>query len=128
VSLLVALTAFSAAAERAFSPIKEFNKRVLFAIPVVGGWSRRFIESMDGDLKEGELLYKRVRRMRIFAITEITIQFLTLNVLGLFVARIFVHVWDADKADWTWMTTFYWSVQTTTTIGRLDCLCCGVRS
>ena len=117
-SVLVAMTAFSAAAERAVSPIAEFNKRVLGSIPALSSFSKHFMSTITGDLKEDELLYKRVGRMRLFALTEVTLQFVSLNLFGVFVARIFVLAWHADKAAWTWMTTFYWAVQTTTTIGK----------
>jgi hypothetical protein len=45
---------------------------------------------------------------------------MALNFFGLLVARAFVNRSEGEGEDWNWMTTFYWAVQTTTTIGKSE--------
>jgi hypothetical protein len=63
-------------------------------------------------------LYKRVRRLAYSRIFELTFWFVCLNLFGIFVARAFVNASDVEVEQWDWMTTFYWAIQTTTTIGK----------
>ena len=65
-------------------------------------------------------LYKRVRMVAYLRMLELTIWFVLLNLLGMFVARGFIRNSDIDGEQWDWMTTFYWAIQTTTTIGYGD--------
>jgi hypothetical protein len=102
VALLVAVTAFSAAAENAFSALGNVNEKIC--------------SYFLGDHLEGKLLHQQMRRIKIVKITEIGFQFVLLNVIGFLLARFFVGDYVAEP-EWTWMTTFYWAVQTTTTIG-----------
>jgi len=71
-------------------------------------------------LEKNAFLYQRVRRVTFIKLGIIFFEFFLLNLVGIFVARIFVLGSDNDDEQWTWMTTFYWSVQTTTTIGYGD--------
>jgi hypothetical protein len=103
IALIVAVTAFSAAADTAFSRFSGTNEKILsFA---------------TGNLLEGKLLHEQMRRIKILKLFDILIQFTLLNVIGMFIARFFVRNYVSDT-DWTWMTTFYWAVQTTTTVGK----------
>jgi len=100
VALLVAVTAFSAAADNAFSKF--------------GDWNEKIVSFLTGNLLEGNLLHEKMRKLKVVKLTDIFFQFLLLNVIGMFLARFFVR----SDPEWTWMTTFYWAVQTTTTVGR----------
>jgi hypothetical protein len=106
VALLVAVTAFSAAAENAFSVFGDFNERI--------------ISFFIGDILEGKLLHQQMRKIKIVKLTDILFQFTILNLIGMFLARFFVRYYDTSETDWSWMTTFYWAVQTTTTVGYGD--------
>jgi hypothetical protein len=68
------------------------------------------------DIKPGELLADKVRRVRVAKLGAICLQFFVLNLLGMFVARFFVHNAVDEAERWSWMETFYWSIQTTTTM------------
>jgi hypothetical protein len=104
ISVVVLVTAFSAAVEAsATSPIDVIQDKIMNAV--------------GGQLRKGELLYKRIRRVYALKLSIILAQFFALNLLGIFVARAFVNASDVEEEKWSWMTTFYWSVQTTTTIG-----------
>lgn len=107
-SVIVAAVAFSAAAGAAVSPLENFIHRLCVYI--------------FGEEKPKEFLYKQIRRVKFMKLGEITIQFFLLNLLGVFAARIAVVLEDGSDPDkqWTWMTSFYWAVQTTTTIGYGD--------
>jgi len=108
-ALLVAILAFSAAAESAVSPIKGIVKRL---------WP---IYYPEGPLKEHEYLYQRIRKVKAIMLADIVLQFFFLNFLGVLVSQAFVEyiVVDADH-QWNWMDSIYWAVQTTTTIGYGD--------
>lgn len=105
VSMLVAIVAFTAAANHAFSPIADLN--------------RKFFDKFLGDINELEFLHQRVRRVKFLKYFEIACQFSCLNLVGVFASRFFFLNAPEDE-KWTWMTSFYWSVQTTTTIGYGD--------
>lgn len=109
VSLLVAIQAFSAAVDTAFNPLSLWSQKMWDAF-------------LPNDEKDATLL-KRLRKVKAVKITEIVAQFTVLNLIGLFAARCFVRWGVSDgepEQDSTWMTTLYWAVQTTTTIGYGD--------
>jgi len=59
--------------------------------------------------------------MWVFKIVELSLFFLLINLLGMVVAMLIMgNTDDGDAMDWSWMTGFYWAVQTTTTIGYGD--------
>ena len=103
VALLVAVTAFSAAAENAFSRLNGVQERI--------------ISFFTGDILEGKLLHQQMRKIKIVKLTEVLVQFFLLNLIGFLLTRFFVGGYVAEP-EWTWMTTFYWAVQTTTTVGK----------
>lgn len=105
ISLLVAVTAFSAAIDNAFSGFGDLNEKI--------------VHFFTGNLLEGKLLHEQMRRIKVAKLFDILVQFTLFNVLGLFLARFFVRNYDSET-EWTWMTTFYWAIQTTTTIGYGD--------
>jgi Ion channel len=106
VSVLVAALAFGAAAENTFSPFEGWYDRVVI---------RRLLGSQERD----EFLFQRTRRLIFATCSSITIQIGTFVLLGVLIQRGFAT--DVKESqDWTWMTSYYWVVQTVTTIGYGD--------
>lgn len=104
IALYVGITAFSAAAADAFSPFAKLNEKILhFFIP--------------NQMLEGKLLHQQIRRVEIVKISEFVLQVLLLNLIGMLLAYIFVRHASELETTWSWMESFYWAVQTTTTIG-----------
>jgi hypothetical protein len=62
------------------------------------------------------LLY-RSRVTLYIRLIELFSYFMIVNVFGMLVARAMFAL-GKDDVDWNWMVTFYWAVQTTTTIGK----------
>lgn len=109
IAMLVAIFAFSAAAENAISPIKNCIK---FIYP---------LNIPEGPLANGELLWHRLLKIRLFVVLDVSIQFVALNLVGILASRFFfIHTDSTTEEWWGWMDSWYWSVQTTTTIGYGD--------
>ena len=106
ISLIYAVTTFSALLDRVYSGFDSLalNSR-LFG---------RFIDTSDPNF-DTLPVWKQLRRIQYVRCAEIFLYFLLLNVFGMCIVMIFVK--DSDP-NWTWMTGFYWAVQTTTTIGK----------
>ena len=99
-SILVALLAFSAAAETAVSPLKSILKRV------------SPIHYPDGPLKDNEYLYQRIRKVRAVMLCDIAIQFVILNLIGIFASQLFIRYTEvAEDRMWDWADSAYWAVQ-----------------
>lgn len=109
VAMGVAFTVFSTAADAALNAVQlGEGTTILF---------RPFVDRIDVD-DVSLPLFKRVRRVVMFRVVELTIWFLLLNLLGVVVARYFIRQSDKEAEQWDWMTTLYWAIQTTTTIGE----------
>lgn len=103
-ALLVAILALSAAASASLTPVsRQFSKLVDLLTCRI-----RY--------KKGGLLHQRIARLSCLIIAEVILQFLVLNLLGVVVLRIFLA--HSNLKGQSWMLSFYWSVQTTTTIGK----------
>jgi len=105
-SVAIAFTVFASVATMSLGGIWQFNC---------------FISLTEKMLESKEIpLYKQVRRLILIRVTELVIYFLGLNAIGIFVARFFVNRSEIEGQQWNWMTTIYWAIQTTTTIGYGD--------
>jgi hypothetical protein len=102
-AMAIAFTVFTSAAKMALDGIFKFN--------VFSSLKTKIMDSED------TTLYKQVRRLIALRVVELTIYFLALNATGIFVTRIFVNYSDVEGQQWSWMTSIYWAIQTTTTIG-----------
>ena len=67
-----------------------------------------------------ELMYKKIRRLEILRIIQVFCNFFVVNLVGVFASRFFVQSATIEGETWDWMTSLYWAVQTTTTIGDGD--------
>lgn len=84
-----------------------------------------FLQRFDDDLlawavrseDHTELMYKKIRRLKLVRISQILVNFFALNLVGVFGSRFFINNATLEGEDWDWMTSLYWAVQTTTTIG-----------
>jgi len=113
VAVGVAYTVVSVAAEAALNAVQiGEGGTILFR------QASKYVKVDDPDMP----LHKRVRRIVALRVFELVIWFLLLNLVGVFVARYFVRNTDIENQQWDWMTTLYWAVQTTTTIGALSLL------
>lgn len=108
VSICVSILAFSAAAEDAFAPFEKIYEQYLQPDP--------------DRVAEGEIIYKRIERIRLIKLSEIVVHFFGLNLLGVLVSRFFQGGLSGleKELQWTWSQSIYWSVQSTTTIGYGD--------
>jgi hypothetical protein len=102
-SMAVLVTAISAVVSSTGNPLDRLHD-----------WAMDyFVRSVDKE----KFLYQLIHRTYVVKFSIIAVEFLALNLIGVLLARIFVRLSEEETQQWTWMTTFYWSVQTTTTIG-----------
>lgn len=107
ISVLVAALAFSVAAETATTPFWGRYEKVIFD---------RLLGTPDND----EFLYQRTRRLIATTCSTIFIQVGSFVVLGVLIQRWFASDETKESQNWSWMTSYYWVVQTVTTIGYGD--------
>jgi len=112
VANITLIVAFSAAADQiALDPFSKVNKRI----------KARLIGEI-GDVNDYEPVYKKIKRLKRLSYARIAASFVILNAIGVIASRIFLnaHGDETEIAEWTWMISIYWAVQTTTTIGYGD--------
>ena len=132
-SLLIAATVFATAAEAALAGFDASGYR----------WIGKIIESYDGN-NSTIPLHTQVRRIFWYRVIQLVILFVSFNLIGMVLFKISVrrefhsdlnvnggddlpytdneHI-TTDEHDWSWMKTFYWAIQTTTTVGTCFLLC-----
>lgn len=109
IAMAVAYTVFSTAADAALGAVQMDGSDQPTSILL-----RPFVrESNSSDMP----LYQQIRRMAFLRSLELILWFLILNLIGVFAARFFIRASDLEEEQWDWMTTLYWAIQTTTTIG-----------
>jgi len=106
VSMGIAYTVFSSAAEMTFNGVNE----------------NCLVQKLKILLTEDKhaSLHKQVRRLVLLRVAELVSYFLLLNFVGVMVAKAVVGLSDEPSQQWNWMTAIYWALQTTTTIGYGD--------
>ena len=77
-----------------------------------------------GKLDGNELPFHKIRRVRMVRMGQIMLMYLFLNSVGVFAARLFVNSAannnESWAEEWTWLTSIYWAIQTSSTIGYGD--------
>ena len=107
IAMVVAVVSFSAAADTASTPIQRTVDRLF--------------ERFDANRVDSEeFLYKKIRRIKFIRLTEIFVLVFAFILIGVIASQVAVAFEEDPEAQWTWMTSFYWAVQTTTTIGYGD--------
>eukprot|EP00526_Cylindrotheca_closterium_P013391 CAMPEP_0113651462 /NCGR_PEP_ID=MMETSP0017_2-20120614/27424_1 /TAXON_ID=2856 /ORGANISM="Cylindrotheca closterium" /LENGTH=522 /DNA_ID=CAMNT_0000564121 /DNA_START=67 /DNA_END=1635 /DNA_ORIENTATION=- /assembly_acc=CAM_ASM_000147 len=109
-AMVVAVTVFSSLSSRAMDIAQNTIAPKLE--PFLDKWTT---------MKKSEALAAQLKRVWVFKVVELSLEFLLINLFGMCCAMIVMATTeDGDKIDWSWMTAFYWAVQTTTTIGYGD--------
>lgn len=109
-SIVVAMTAFAAAADTAYN----------VTLGPLNAMTESLLNSVGGHSSDKKMLHEHIRRVKIIKIAEVVVQLALLNLVGIFVSRAFANNATLEDEQWDWMTSFYWSIQTTTTIGYGD--------
>ena len=106
VAIIVGYCVFSTAAEMTFGGMF--------------GWDMYTWLDAKVDSQPHKPLHQQIRRLVLLRVGELTVYFVALNAVGVFIARGFVNRSPLVDEQWNWSTTIYWAVQTTTTIGYGD--------
>ncbi len=113
-SLVVSVVGFQAGLDSHFHPFRRradiFGKRVYEIL--------RDANIVKGSQCKLEDIVSRMRFAKFSQLTEISLIFLILNLVGVFAVQLSLMGENKDEfVTLTWMESLYWAVQTTTTIG-----------
>ena len=116
-SLVVSVVGFQAGLDSHFHPFRQridiFGRRVFEVL--------RDANIVKGKHDKHEEIISRMRLSKLSQLAEIILSFLILNLVGVFAVQLSLLVEKPDeygeKLSISWMESFYWAVQTTTTIG-----------
>ena len=111
IAMVVAVTVFSALSTWA-SEHTGMTDSSSITSPIL----RPMLQPLIDNSKDKPIKYQ-MQTMRRIRVVELTYYFVLLNTIGMLFAR-FIFAVGEEEVDWSWMTTFYWAVQTTTTIGK----------
>ena len=102
VSICVSIMAFSAAAGDAFSPFE------------------RYFKFDTKNVAKDQILSVRILAIGLVKVGEVVVHFVMLNLFGVIASRFFHGNLSRieEGSMWTWAESIYWSVQSTTTIGK----------
>ena len=117
-SLIVSVVGFQAGLDNNFSWIRQrldiFGRRVYEIL--------RDAHLVKGIHDKHDEIISRMRWSKILQLVEITLIFLILNLVGVFALQLSLlnekENEHGERMYLSWMESFYWSVQTTTTIGE----------
>lgn len=106
VSILMGYTVLAAAAN---ANLERMGNRSKISSYIV----ERF--SAEGDRVP---LHKQIRIVAGFRMAELIMFFIFHISTGVFAARFAIRYSNSPEHQWSWMTTYYWAIQTVTTVGK----------
>jgi len=106
-AMIVAVTVFSSLSSKALE----------FSADAVAPKLEPFLCKITA-MNKSKRLSSQLRKVWTFKVFGLSLYFLLINIFGMCIAMIVMATTEeGDKIGWSWMTAFYWAVQTTTTIG-----------
>ena len=102
-SNFILIFAFGEVAANSFAPLEGIQTRL-------NAW-------ILGKPNDGELLWKKIRRLKVAMAIELIGQFILLIAIGICATQVYRSTTTIPEEQWNFMTSLYWAIQTTTTVG-----------